>query len=71
MPLPSPSLLLYYNSGFLVERLLLEGATPNSHNEDGLTPLHQVLVVSYYIFLAYHKINKCLDYIIAISLLEK
>ncbi|VDN50906.1 unnamed protein product [Dracunculus medinensis] len=27
-----------------VERLLLEGATPNSHNEDGLTPLHQCAI---------------------------
>lgn len=26
-----------------VEKLLREGADPNSHNEDGLTPLHQVL----------------------------
>jgi hypothetical protein len=25
-----------------VEKLLREGASPDSHNEDGLTPLHQV-----------------------------
>jgi ankyrin repeat protein len=24
-----------------VERLLMEGVNPDSHNEDGLTPLHQ------------------------------
>jgi protein phosphatase 1 regulatory subunit 16A len=28
-----------------VERLLADGAYPNSHNEDGLTPLHQVCQV--------------------------
>lgn len=27
-----------------VERFLLDGATPNSHNEDGLTPLHQCAI---------------------------
>lgn len=27
-----------------VKRLLEEGATPNSHNEDGLTPLHQCAI---------------------------
>uniref|UniRef100_A0A0N5ABC5 ANK_REP_REGION domain-containing protein n=1 Tax=Syphacia muris TaxID=451379 RepID=A0A0N5ABC5_9BILA len=27
-----------------VERLLFDGATPNSHNEDGLTPLHQCAI---------------------------
>jgi hypothetical protein len=27
-----------------VEKLLREGADPNSHNEDGLTPLHQVRI---------------------------
>ena len=27
-----------------VEKLLMEGAYPNSHNEDGLTPLHQCAI---------------------------
>lgn len=30
------------NFYFLVERLLMEGVNADSHNEDGLTPLHQV-----------------------------
>lgn len=33
-----------YTLSILVERLLNEGANPNSHNEDGLTPLHQCAI---------------------------